>query len=227
MQPSMNDIRRRLQKLYSSYTAGNAVDPDFQSQLIRDMAKLPYNEINRLRSEFQPNWFLPEWYDPQSKDCYKAQRERYYAEAVIKLINKECRADFKLDSRPEKAGGTETHDFDYKDSKKGKIIALEVVRLLEPDQPYAFLHPRPISNLIRFWQRVERKLTGKLVGRYHIIHCPLIQDWRSLECQCAQEILKLAPSIDIGQTSVLHNPDKLRGTILFKEGEEGYTDFGR
>lgn len=221
MEISVNNIRQRLKKFYSSHVAGKSSDQDFLSQLIQDMAKLSYTEINRLRSEFEPNWFLPEWYDQLSNECHKAQREKYYAELAIKFINRECGVDFQFRVRPEEQGGTETHDFDYGDSKTGKMIALEVVRLLELDKPGTILHPRPISNLINFWKRVESGLSEKLVGVYYVTHCPLLQNWKSLDGQCAQEILKLAPSIPMGQTGILNSPDELRGTFLFKQSEDG------
>ena len=59
-----DEIRRRLQRL----VAGRSVDQATLSQLIQDMAELSYKDITQLRSEFEPNWFLPEWLDPRSSD---------------------------------------------------------------------------------------------------------------------------------------------------------------
>lgn len=218
MEASIDDIRQRLKLLSSAGALQHDIE-EFKNDIIEDMAKLSYEQINLLRSEFDPHWLTPEWFDPKNPDSNKAQREKYYAGLVVQSINQGAKAHYRLVNRPEELSGPETHDFDYRDSKTGRVIALEVVRLLEPDEPGAIVHPRSINNLIKFWQHVERVLAGKVTGVYRIMRCPLLERPKSLEMQCVQEVCRLVPSISVGQSGIFHAPDELRGTLIFKQSE--------
>lgn len=103
-------------------------------------------------------------------------------------------------------------------------MALEVVRLMEPNDANSVLHPRPLNDLLTFWNGVKDKLHGIIVGIYLVRHCPVRpeltrKDWKSLEDKCAEETIRIASSISKGQSGVFEAPDELRGTCLFKHDE--------
>ena len=64
---TINDIRQRLRQLSLMSLTGRDFE-DFKVDIIADMAKLSYEQVSKLRSECDPDWLKPEWYDSTNND---------------------------------------------------------------------------------------------------------------------------------------------------------------
>ncbi|MDA1349157.1 MAG: hypothetical protein O3A47_09910 [Chloroflexi bacterium] len=183
--------------------------------------KLSFQQLSQLRSELNPDWMRPAWSDTQSSQDPKSQREIYFANLAVDDWNRDQQTDFRMCGRPESDSSTEeSHDFDYGDSA-GRVIAVEVTRLLEPSGKNVTSHPRPINDLLKFWEAVSSSLQGNLQGEFCIsspfLPAGLKQGRRQqLIDECRQEIESTVTKLNSGSSIALTKPEEVRGAVLYK-----------
>ena len=201
-----------------------------QNKLLEIGTRLSWQELNKVRSELEPDWARPKWYVAGSGDKPDRQKENYYSAMLMGELSRLKNTNFVLLGRPDQQNAThdptqESHDFDYRDSAGG-IVALEVTRLLE-EEGISIAHPRRVSGLTNFWKDVERQISSHLNGKFIIIHCPLLpislraSQRRELVIACSQELRRIMVIMNVGDSQNLQTIPLLTGTVITKLSADG------